>query len=109
MAVKIEFDKAGNVICPPVVLMTRGGRVYGVISKHSVRFKDCMEDASELYFSADKGENPDLIWKNLADFKLLFVPEWKSLFECQIDLEDNVDEMVKNVTAKSLENLSCRR
>lgn len=102
MAVKIEFDKAGNVICPPVVLMTRGGRVYGVISKHSVRFKDCMEDASELYFSADKGENPDLIWKNLADFKLLFVPEWKSLFECQIDLEDNVDEMVKNVTAKSL-------
>lgn len=102
MAVKIEFDKAGNVICPPVVLMTRGGRVYGVVSKHSVRFKDCMEDASELYFSVDKGENPDLIWKNLVDFKLLFVPEWKTLFECQIDLEDNVDEMVKNVTAKSL-------
>lgn len=102
MAVKIEFDKAGNIIYPPVVLMTRGGRVYGVVSKHGVRFKDCMEDASELYFSVDKGENPDLIWKNLVDFKLLFVPEWKTLFECQIDLEDNVDEMVKNVTAKSL-------
>ena len=102
MAIKIEFDKAGNLICPTVVLMTKGGRVFGVVSKHGLRFKDCMEDASELSFSVDKGESTDMVWKNLVDFKLLFIPEWKTLFECQVSLEENAGEIIKNVTAKSL-------
>ena len=102
MAVKLRFDSARNIIWPIPSLLTRGGRRIGGIKCYSMRFKDSMENASELSFSVNKNDCIALVWEKLVDFKLIYLPEWKQLFDIKVTTEETPNSIIKNITGQSL-------
>ena len=109
MAVKIRFDAQRNAQQPTLVLATKNGRLLGKLPAHNIQFKDTMASYSELRFDVYKQDcikKRDTIisnkfWEQIKDFKLVWAREWNLLFEIYVELNE-VDETVKNVSAKSL-------
>lgn len=102
MAIRLKFDNTGNVETPTVVLATRSGNKLGCIPAHGITFRDTMQ-SYEMSFKVNKNENGKTypLWNQLKDFKLAWVREWDRWFEIKVDLDEG-NEIVKNVTAKSL-------
>lgn len=103
MAVKIKFDSNYNPIQPTLVLAHRDGRLIGELPAYNVHLSDTLTDGSTLSFQVDKFDNGEVYpyWDDLQDFKLLWCREWNTLFEINIELDDN-DSITKSVTATSL-------
>lgn len=103
MAIKIKFDPNHNVCPPTFVLATRSGRKLGAIPARSTKIKEAFSTYSELFFSVYKEENGARyhLWDKLKSLKLLWCREWNKWFDLTVELDES-NELVKNVTAKSL-------
>lgn len=105
MAIKIKFDSQHNAEQPTLVLSTKSGRLIQKIPAVGIQFKDNMNSYSELRFEVYKEDctkniNNEL-WNEIKDFKLVWVKEWNTFFEINVELNET-DETVKSIIAKSL-------
>ena len=101
MAIKIRFDSEGNVINPTMILMSRNAIKIGSLPYYGLKTKFNLNSYSEISFNVNKNMCKDSIWDNLVDFKLVWVRDWNTCFEINVDInEDNSIE--KTITAKSL-------
>lgn len=103
MAIKLVFDSANNVITPTLVLATKSGRKLGDIPASNLTLTDSMNSYSEMSFTVSKFDNgvEYHLWNKLKSFKLAYCREWDTWFELTVEI-DETDDLVKNVTAKSL-------
>lgn len=103
MAVNIKFDASHNAITPTFILATKSGNKLGTIPANDIVFKDCMNSYSEVNFKVYKTDNGVRyhLWDKLKDLKLLYCPEWDLWFEIYVEM-DEANDLVKNVSAKSL-------
>lgn len=103
MAIRIRFDSNHNVIPPSFILATRNGSKLGAIPHNDIVFKNPLSSCKDLVFRVYKelnGVEFDL-WDQLVDFKLMWCRDWDLWFELTVEL-DHSNELIKNVTAKSL-------
>lgn len=103
MAIRIKFDSTYNVESPTFALATRNGRKLGSIPAYNIVFRDEMNSYSELAFKVNKEDSgiEYAHWDKLKDFKLIWCKEWNIWFEIHVET-DETNELVKNITAKSL-------
>lgn len=102
MSVHINFDNTNNAIQPTFVLSTKNGRKLGKIPCYNIVFKDDMYECAEISFNVNKVDcTLSNFWKQIVDFKLLWVQDWNEWFEIYVEINESNDS-IKNVTAKSL-------
>jgi len=101
--VRISFDGEGSPIQPTLVLTTRAGTTIGAVIPEGLVVSDSLTDACEISFSAHKELNGTVspYWEQLANFKLLYVPEFDKFFEIYVEVQEET-ETVKFVTGVSL-------
>lgn len=104
MSVKVNFDTAGNVESPTLVLAYKNGSKIGVIQNvTSIVKSNSLADASSISFRVYKyfDDNVYSDWDKLTDFKLLYNPENDTWYSLTVDVDVN-DETVKNVNGTTL-------
>lgn len=105
MAIKINFDLAGNPEIPTFVLAHKNGNKIGMLEANKPVLRDCLNAASEVTFSVYKTlDGKDCpIWDDIVDFKLLWCKEWNTWFEITVEMNvDDEDNLYKNIIATSL-------
>lgn len=105
MAIKINFDLAGNPEIPTFVLAHKNGNKIGMLEANKSVLRDCLNAASEVTFSVYKTlDGKDCpIWDDIVDFKLLWCKEWNTWFEITVEMNvDDEDNLYKNIIATSL-------
>ena len=103
MAIKINFDLAGNPESPTLILKHRNGRTIGQIDAKGIVLKDPFNDIAEISFNLNKYVDGELTphWNDVVDFKLIYCKEWDMHFEIQVELDEET-ETVKTVFCKQL-------
>lgn len=105
MAIKINFDAAGNPETPTFVLAKRNGEKMGQIPAKEISVSDSLNDAPEISFTVyktlDGVECP--IWDEITNFKLVYCVEWNAWFEITVELDESNDIM-KTVFGTELEH-----
>lgn len=105
MAIKIEFDLAGNPVSPTIILANRNGNKLGLldINPESIDLSDKFNDASEFSFTLNKYTDGVLtnLWDKVVDFKLVYCKEWDMWFEIKVELDEK-SETVKTVFCTQL-------
>lgn len=105
MAINMKFDKVGNPEPLTIILHKRNGDKLGQIdlNEESIDFKDKFNGISEISFTVNKyidGE-PNYLWNDIVDFKLVYCPEWNECFEIKVEISEE-DETIKNVFCSQL-------
>ena len=103
MAIKINFDLAGNPELPTLVLKHRNGRIIGQLDAKGIVLKDTFNDISEISFNLNKYSDNELTpyWNDVVDFKLIYCKEWDMHFEIRVELDEET-KTVKTVFCKQL-------
>lgn len=103
MAIKIEFDAAGNPEQPTILLAKKSGEKLGMINAKEIEIADNLNDAAELSFSVYKecDGKIDELWDKITDFKLAYCVEWNTWFEITVELDES-DESIKTVSCTQL-------
>lgn len=100
MAVKLNFDTAGNVENPTMILAYRSGeKIMPPIVANSVVFSDNLNAPSEFSFQVYK--NSCSPWDKIKDFRLIWIPEWDRWYEIYVDIEESND-VLKSISATHL-------
>lgn len=107
----IKIDENGNVEDYKIILCKRNHDVIGelVVERDSVVSKVCMNAANELSFkvykyikdkNSDETDKITPCWKDITDFKYVYVPELDEYYEITVEEgEDSVE--YKSITATS--------
>lgn len=86
--VKINFDSAGNIETPSLVLSYRSGKKIGALMDvQDLVFADGMDDIMNFTFSVNKKNCP--YWEKIKDFYLLWVPDWDKYYEIKVITNQN--------------------
>lgn len=104
MAITIKFDTANMAECPTLILAKRSGVKIGSLNYISqIHLTDYLNSAAELSFTVNKFKDgrKTKFWKEIRDFRLLYIPEWEKWFELRVEIDEE-NTRIKNVTAKSL-------
>lgn len=103
MAVKIPFDSAMLPIMPTFVLATRSGEKLGTLPVSHLHFADEFASKSDLQFVVYKYNNDVelAIWDQIADFKLVWCPEWDIWYEISVEINET-NTILKNVSCSTL-------
>lgn len=98
MAIKINFDAAHNPEEPTFVLAKKSGDKIGKINAHDVEVVDSLNDAAEISFTVYKyvDGKQDVLWDDIANFKLVYCVEWNKWFEITVELDEST-ETIKTV------------
>lgn len=100
MAIKLNFDKAGNLETPTFVLAMRSGKRLGVIQNpQDVIVSDVFGDPTEFSFSVIKDICPS--WQLIRNLRFLWIREWDKWFELTVDVNES-DKSTKNIIATHL-------
>lgn len=104
MAIKINFDAAGQPEAPTIVLAKRNGDKLGVLPAQSIQTTCNMNDAAEMSFNVYREVNGTkcALWDDITDFKLAYVVEYDMYFEMTVELEESVEETYKTVSLTQL-------
>lgn len=105
MAVHINFDTAQRPEPPTLVLQTRGNRKIGVITNAAnIRFGSNFNSYDELSFRVHKfvDAQEDLLWNEITNFRLIYVPEWKKYFSITVSIDED-SETTKTVQGIALQ------
>lgn len=104
MALRINFDTAGNPELSTFILAHKDGRIIGELSNISdVKIRGSLKEPHEISLTFHK-ENEGVVseyWEDMIDFRLVFCKEWNTWFEAIVS-KDQDDETVKNVSLTQL-------
>ena len=103
---RIYFDKFNKVKCPTMILQNKSNHTYGKMTDfNGLVYKRHFNSPNEISFTFYNPETPNLqqknIWDNLADLKIIYIPEYEEKFELSIDKKVS-DDKTKAVTGTSL-------
>ena len=103
MAIKINFDPAGNPEPPTLVLARRNGNKLGQLNAKNIILKDCFNGIPELSFKVHKylDGKKDSLWDDLKNFKLVYCKEWDLWLEATVET-DETNETIKIVQCTRL-------
>lgn len=90
MAIKINFDAAGNPEHPTLVLSNRSGNKIGQLNAKEIHVKGSLNNPSEISFNIYKyvdGQR-DYIWDKIRNFKLIWCKEWDVWFETTVEVSE---------------------
>ncbi len=100
MTIKPNFDTAGNIEQPVLVLTKRNGDVIGNINNiQNFVFFNSMEEPREISFDAEYEESE--VWSELKDWRVIWIPEWNDCYKIQINLKES-SKKLKVITATHL-------
>lgn len=106
MSIKIRFDSNNKPIEPTIVLATRAGKLLGALPAVNLKTKDGIKDNkisySELSFNVYKSKIDPQFWKEIKDFRLVWVKDWNRFYEITVETFEADNEIRKFVSAKSL-------
>lgn len=100
----LEFGPDGMPIIPEVILSQRNGHKLGRIQNITgLRFIFNLNSSNEISFNIDlyHDGNKCVLWDEITDFKLVYVPLFNLWFEISISNSED-DSVVKMVTGESL-------
>ena len=104
MSLQFHYDLQGLPEFPTLLLGNRGGQIYGVLENvQDLRVSASLKDPWELSFTLyrePKG-GPVSLWKQIRDFRLVYVKDWDLWFEMKVDLEESTQTR-KKISAQSL-------
>lgn len=99
-ATYINFDSAGNIEIPTMVLSYRNAKIIGVIGNiEGLNVSDSLGNPTEFTFDVHK--TLCKVWKQLIDYRLIWVPEWDKWFTISVQLSED-STTLKTVTATHL-------
>lgn len=103
MAIKINFDAAGNPEQPTIILAKKNGDKIGILNAVDIEVRDAMNDSDEMSFTVYKFDNEEssYLWNEVKDFRLVYCPEWEKWFEMKVELNESSDSK-KTVTCTEL-------
>lgn len=104
MALKINFDTAGNPELSTFILAHKDGRIIGELSNiDNVKIRGSLKEPHEISFVMHKMDN-DIVtpyWDEVVDFRLILCKEWRTWFEATVSKNED-DETVKNINLMKL-------
>lgn len=86
-----------------LILSRRNHIHFGqLVNVENITFKNNMSSANELSFEVHKNYNGSIerFWKNITDFKFIYVPELEEYYEIKVDITDSTDS-VKSIIGTS--------
>ena len=92
---KMKFDKQNNVEIPTLLLQNRNFDTYGNITNFiDLTYTENFNSANELSFriiNEDSINCDNLLtkWDDIADFRILYVPEFEERFEIKVNTEQD--------------------
>lgn len=104
---KMKFDKQNNVEIPTLLLQNRNFDTYGNITNFiDLIYTENFNSANELSFriineDSINCDNSLTKWDDIADFRILYVPEFEERFEIKVNTEQD-SQNTKIVRAMSL-------
>lgn len=104
---KMKFDKQNNVEIPTLLLQNRNFDTYGNITNFiDLTYTENFNSANELSFriineDSINCDNSLAKWDDIADFRILYVPEFEERFEIKVNTEQD-SQNTKIVRAMSL-------
>lgn len=100
MAIKLNFDTAGQIESPTFVLAKRDGhKLKPIINIEDLVFEDSFGNPSEFCFRITKGICD--AWSMIRNFRLLWVKEWDSWYEVKVEINEE-NKSTKFITATHL-------
>ena len=90
LAIKINFDVAGNPEQPTLVLSNRSGNKIGLLSAKEIHVLGSQNNPSEIAFNVYKYVNgkKDHIWDEIRNFKLVWCKEWDTWFQITVEVSE---------------------
>ncbi len=86
--IKINFDPAGQVEKPTLVLARRSGEKIGVLTNlQGLMFSDSMTNPSEFVFDVYKDSCS--YWDDIQPLKIVWVAEWDKWYEMDVELNES--------------------
>lgn len=104
MAIKINFDSSHNAQLPTLILATKSGRRIQTLPAYDIKVKDSFSSYSSFEFKVNRVDcdaKSKQLWKQIADFKLVYCREFNLWFEIYVDVDES-NYIIKNIVAKSL-------
>lgn len=103
MPIRILFDSTHNALTPTIALANKAGQRLGTLPVNNLKVFDAMNKNSWLSFNVDKSDfkKNELLWRDITDFKLLWVKEYNKLFEAHVRVDEG-SAIRKEIEAVSL-------